>query len=96
MLRHLPVPDFTRCFDEDITGTAIAHIDHGLFEAHARDEAGFGDQAGHDRMWFVARDIAFEHPATDDQTAADAGPNGHRPHAQVRRRSSTECASGRR
>jgi hypothetical protein len=69
MLRFLPVPDFRRCFEEDIAGTAIAHIDNGLVEAHARDEAGFGDLAGHDRMWFVARDIAFEHPATDDQTA---------------------------
>jgi hypothetical protein len=69
MLRLLRVPDFRRCFEEDITGTAIAHIDHGLFEAHARDEAGFGDLAGHDRMWFVARDIAFEHPVTDDQTS---------------------------
>jgi hypothetical protein len=68
VLRHLPVPDFHRCFEEDITGTAIAHIDNGLFEAHARDEAGFGDVAGHDRMWFVARDIAFEHPVTEDQT----------------------------
>ncbi len=65
----LPIPDFSRCFDEEIAGTAIAHIDGGLFEAHARDEAGFGDLAGHDRMWFVARDIAFEHPPTDDMTA---------------------------
>jgi hypothetical protein len=69
MLRLLRVPDFRRCFVEDISGTAIAHIDRGLFEAHARDEAGFGDRAGHDRMWFVARDIAFEHPVTDDQTS---------------------------
>jgi hypothetical protein len=68
MLRHLPTPDFPRCFDEDITGTAIAHIDHGLFEAHARDEAGYGDLAGHNQMWFVARDLAFEHPATEDLT----------------------------
>jgi hypothetical protein len=70
MLRLLPVPDFARAFDEDITGTAVAHIGCGLFEAHARDESGFGDQAGHDRMWFVARDIAFEDPVTEDQTAA--------------------------
>jgi len=69
MLRLLPVPDFARSFDEGIDCTAIAHIDHGLFEAHARDEAGYGDVAGHDRMWFVARDIAFDHPATADQTA---------------------------
>jgi len=66
MLRLLPIPEFSRCFDEEIAGTAIAHIGGGLFEAHARDEAGFGDLAGHDRMWFVARDIAFEHPPTVD------------------------------
>jgi hypothetical protein len=69
MLRVTPTPDFPRCFDEEITGTAIAHIDGGLFEAHARDESGFGDQAGHDRMWFAARDVAFANPDVGDQTA---------------------------
>jgi len=68
MLRLLPTPDFQRSFGEDITGTAIAHIDHGLFEAHARDEAGHGDEAGHNLMWFAARDIAFENPVTEDET----------------------------
>jgi len=69
MLRTLAIPDFERSFDEDIAGTAVAHIDGGLFEAHARDEAGFDDEAGHNVMWFVARDIAFEDPVTEDQTA---------------------------
>ena len=69
MLRMLPVPDVRRTFDEDITGTAIEHLSRGLFEAHARDEAGFEAEAGHDRMWFVARDIAFENPVTRDETA---------------------------
>ena len=68
MLRLLPTPDFASSFDEEIAGTAIAHIGGGLFEAHARDESGFGDQAGHDRMWFAARDIAFDNPATEDHT----------------------------
>jgi hypothetical protein len=68
MLRHLPVPEFRHSFDEEIDGTAIAHIGGGLFEAHARDEAGFDDRAGHDKMWFAARDIAFEHPVTEDET----------------------------
>src|SRR5664280_1852781 len=68
MLRLLPTPDFASSFDEEIAGTAIAHIGGGLFEAHARDESGFGDQAGHDRMWFAARDIAFDDPATEDHT----------------------------
>ena len=34
----------------------------GLYEAHARDEAGFEDEGGHKQMWFAARDIAFENP----------------------------------
>ncbi|HUY64762.1 MAG TPA: hypothetical protein VMV14_09650 [Acidimicrobiales bacterium] len=69
MLRLLPLPDFAGCFVEDITGTTVSHIGGGLFEAHARDESGFGGLAGHDRMWFVARDIAFESPPTEDITA---------------------------
>ncbi len=69
LLRLLPTPDYARCFEEDITGTAVAHIAHGLFEAHARDESGFDGQAGHDRMWFKARDIAFEDPLAEDENA---------------------------
>jgi hypothetical protein len=68
MLRLIQTPDFKRCFAEDIRGTAVAHIDGGLFEAHARDEAGHAEQAGHDRMWFLARDIAFENPPIEDET----------------------------
>ena len=55
-------------FAEDIDGTATAHLSRGLVEAHARDEAGWGDQAGHDRMWYAVRDIAFENPVTEDET----------------------------
>lgn len=69
VLRQIPVPDWRACFEEDVRGTALDHIDRGLFEAHARDEAGWGEAAGHDRMWFVARDVAFEHPVTEDETA---------------------------
>lgn len=68
-LRFSPIPDLTRCFDEDIAGTAIAHLGKGLYEAHARDEAGFEDEGGHKQMWFAARDIAFQNPASEDQTA---------------------------
>ncbi len=67
-LRYSIVPDLQRHFDESIVGTASAHLDRGLIEAHARDEAGFDDQAGHNLMWFAARDIAFDHPVTEDQT----------------------------
>lgn len=68
MLRMVPIPDMRSQFEEDITGTAIAHLDRGLFEAHARDEAGFEEEAGHNTMWFLARDIAFENPVTEDET----------------------------
>jgi hypothetical protein len=65
-IRTLPLPDLSRCFDEDVRGTAMAHLERGLYEAHARDEAGFEDEGGHKDMWFAARDIAFEHPVDDD------------------------------
>ena len=68
MIRHAVVPDRQRFFDDSIAGTAIEHLDRGLFEAHARDEAGWDEEAGHKHMWFAVRDIAFEHPVTDDQT----------------------------
>jgi hypothetical protein len=69
MIRHAHVGDLQRFFDDSIAGTALAHLDTGLFEAHARDEAGFEDEAGHRDMWFAARDVAFESPLTEDQTA---------------------------
>jgi hypothetical protein len=69
MIRHAPVPDMASLLDEDVTGTALAHLDRGLFEAHARDESGHEDQAGHKHMWFAARDVAFESPVTEDETA---------------------------
>ncbi|MDQ3757620.1 MAG: hypothetical protein M3394_07210 [Actinomycetota bacterium] len=68
MIRYSLIPDFQACFDEEVRGTAITHLDRGLFEAHARDEAGYGDEGGHKQMWFAARDVAFEHPVTEDQT----------------------------
>jgi hypothetical protein len=51
-----------------VRGTAMAHLGRGLYEAHARDEAGHEGEAGHKQMWFAARDIAFENPVTEDET----------------------------
>ncbi len=73
MLRLSPVPDARSAFAEDTEGTALAHLGLGLFEAHARDEAGFDPEdgraeGGHKQMWFAARDIAFGHPPTEDET----------------------------
>jgi len=68
MIRYANVDERQRFFDESIDGTALAHLDRGLFEAHARDEAGWEAEAGHKDMWFAARDIAFGDAPTDDET----------------------------
>jgi len=68
MIRYSVIPDLTRCFDEEIDGTAMVHLGRGLYEAHARDEAGFETEGGHKQMWFAARDVAFESPVTGDET----------------------------
>jgi hypothetical protein len=72
MIRYSVVPDLEATFVEDTRGTATAHLERGLYEAHARDEAGYeeGDvpEGGHKQMWFAARDVAFENPATEDET----------------------------
>lgn len=64
-IRLLHPGDLRARFDDDITGTALDHLDRGLFEAHARDEAGWGERVGHRDMWFAARDIAFEGRSTE-------------------------------
>jgi hypothetical protein len=83
MIRYSVIPDLQQRFDEDVRGTAMWHLDKGLYEAHARDEAGFEDEGGHKQMWFAARDVAFENPVTEDETArmlermGIAGPGGN-------------------
>jgi hypothetical protein len=64
-IRLLKPTDLQRFFDEDIAGTATAHLGGGLFEAHGRDEAGWEEEAGHKDMWFAARDVAFETTADE-------------------------------
>jgi hypothetical protein len=68
MIRAVNVEQLQRHFAESIEGTALAHLQSGLFEAHARDEAGWEEEAGHKQMWFAARDIAFDAPVTEDMT----------------------------
>jgi hypothetical protein len=69
MIRYSVIPDLQQRFDEDVRGTAMWHLDKGLYEAHARDESGFEAEGGHKQMWFAARDVAFENPVTEDETA---------------------------
>jgi hypothetical protein len=62
IIRDVRVPKLGELLVEPIEGTALAHLREGLFEAHARDEAGWGEQGGHKQMWEAARDLAFESP----------------------------------
>jgi hypothetical protein len=62
IIRDVRVPALESLVVEPIDGTALAHLDRGLFEAHARDEAGYRDQGGHKQMWEAARDLALENP----------------------------------
>lgn len=70
MIRSVRVENLQSHFDESIAGTAVDHLQRGLFEAHARDEAGWEGEGGHKQMWFAARDIAFDDPITADMTQA--------------------------
>ena len=62
MIRDVRVPDLSALFVEPLEGTALAHLDGGLFEAHARDESGYREEGGHKQMWEAARDAALENP----------------------------------
>jgi hypothetical protein len=62
IIRDVRVPDLAAQLVEPIDGTALAHLAGGLFEAHARDEAGYRDEGGHKQMWEAARDLALEKP----------------------------------
>jgi hypothetical protein len=62
IIRDVRVPDLGALVVEPLAGTALAHLGRGLFEAHARDEAGWRDEGGHKQMWEAARDLALEKP----------------------------------
>ena len=60
-LAEFPAPDFQAIVDEDISGTATAHLGKGLMKAHGLDEGGSPEkgEGGHDTMWFAVRDLLF-------------------------------------
>lgn len=78
VIRTFRPGDLQRFFADPIAGTALAHLQSGLFEAHARDEAGWEEEAGHKEMWFAVRDVAFESPHISDQTETMASRLGAR------------------
>jgi hypothetical protein len=61
MLAGITAPDFQALVEEDISDTATAHLNRGLFVAHGLDEGGDGTGAvgAHDQMWYVARDLVL-------------------------------------
>ncbi len=71
MIRDLPVPPLNTFIREDTAGTALAHLTSGLFEAHARDEAGWTEEGGHRQMWDAARDAALSNPAISPEIYAN-------------------------
>ena len=70
MIRELPVPSLKSFVREEVTGTALEHLSRGLFEAHARDEAGWEQEGGHRQMWDAARDAAFSSPVISPEVFA--------------------------
>ncbi len=67
-MRMWSIGDLQRFFADSIADTTLAHLDGGMFEAQARDEAGWDEEYGHQHMWFAARDLAFESPDVEDMT----------------------------
>src|SRR2546427_3246436 len=67
VLRLVALPPLVERVRDPIDGTALAHLG-ALFEAHARDEA------GHRRMWELARDIALDKPVIPKDLAPTMAP----------------------
>jgi hypothetical protein len=61
MLAQTEAPDFQALIVEDISQTAVGHLNKGLLRAHGLDEGGDPSrgEGGHDAMWFAVRDMLF-------------------------------------
>jgi len=60
-LAEATAPDFQDIVVEDISKTAVGHLNKGLLKAHGFDEGGdpARGEGGHDAMWFAVRDMLF-------------------------------------
>ena len=60
-LAEVTAPDFQSIIEEDISATALGHMNKGLLTSHGWDEGGVPDSGigGHDVMWFATRDLVF-------------------------------------
>ena len=61
-IKLIPDIDLQQFVIEPIGETCLGHLFKGLLEAHGNDEAGRGDEAGHDQMWFAVRNAALADP----------------------------------
>jgi len=61
-IKLMPALDLREHFVEPVDHTCLAHLHRGLFEAHGNDEAGRGEESGHDKMWYEIRDAALDNP----------------------------------
>ncbi len=61
LLAEIAFPELREAVHEDVSDWAIDHLNRGLLEAHGLDEGGEPQRGvgGHDKMWFVLRDLAF-------------------------------------
>ncbi len=61
LLAEIPAPDFAEVVKDDLSQTALGHLQKGLLEAHGFDEGGVPNSGlgAHDAMWFALRDLAF-------------------------------------
>jgi hypothetical protein len=61
MLLQYTAPDLQQIVKEDISATAMAHLNKGLLHSHGMDEGGDpnSDRGAHDAMWFAVRDTVF-------------------------------------
>lgn len=60
-LAEVEAPNFQEIIQEDISATALGHMNKGLLRAHGWDEGGNPaiDIGGHDVMWYAIRDLVF-------------------------------------
>jgi len=67
-LADASTPDFQSIIVEDISDTALGHLNKGLLRAHGLDEGGdvSRGEGGHDTMWFAVRDLLFGKHAWPD------------------------------
>jgi len=61
-IKLIPPMDLADYIVEPLDDTCLGHLFVGLLEAHGNDEAGRGNECGHDQMWFALRDAALADP----------------------------------